>query len=118
MAAMISPPTRGRIWYPDSVADDPRTTWNQRGMKITAAKKPMAARKMANTLEVKARSRNRWSGRMGSLARDSTTRKTTAMIVPRIIRPPTSGSVHSPNCFWVSPTRMGTRAATRSAAPR
>ena len=107
----------GKIWYPDSVADEPITTWNQRGRKTTVAKKPNAARKMAVTETVKERIRKVLSGTMGSGTRDSTNTKAARNAKPSRIRPPTLTSVQSAVCALVNPTRMGTSAAVKRAAP-
>ena len=104
---------------PDSVALAPATVWNQRGRKITAPKKPNAARNIAATEIVKARTRKRLSGTIGSGTRDSIQTKITPKTRPSRIRPPTIGSVQS----WVGdllvrPTRNGAMARAKTAAPR
>ena len=93
------------------------TTWNQRGRKTIAAKKPMAARNIAVTLPVNAGMRKSLSGTSGSWARLSTKMNAARTINPRTISPPTVGSVHSPDCLFVNPMRIGTSAPVRSAAP-
>src|SRR4051812_49021683 len=116
-AEKISPPSSGSIWYPETVADAPPTTWSQRGRNTIAAKNPNDARKTDATDTVNARFRNRPSGTIGSAARDSQSTNSARITRPTRIRPPTVTSSHSAACLLVSPTRMGTRAPVNSAAP-
>src|ERR1700704_4121070 len=95
----INPASNGRIWYPDSVGLDPRTTWNQRGTKMIAPKKPKPARKTASSETLIDRFRKRLSGRIGSEARDSTHTKTADSASPSRMRPPTCGFVQSIDCL-------------------
>ena len=115
---MISPPRSARIWYPDCVALAPPTTWNHRGRKTTGAKNAIDAMNIAMTEIVNERLRKSSSGTMGSTARDSTQTKSAVIASPARISPPTAGSAQLPLCSLVSPTRIGTSAATRTVAPR
>ena len=96
----------------------PPTTWNQRGKNTTGAKKAMEAMNIAMTEIVKDRLRKSSSGTMGSTARDSTQTKSPVIASPARISPPIAGSAQLPLCLLVSPTRIGTSAATRTVAPR
>ena len=105
--------------YPDSVALAPATVWNQRGRKMTAPKKPNAARDIAITEIVNARIRNSASGTIGSGARDSIRMKITPKTSPIRISPPTDGSVQSRvGDFCVRPIRKGAIARANTPAPR
>ena len=66
---------------------------------------------------VNVRIRKRPRGTMGSTARDSIQMKSAPSASPRTIRPPTAGSVHSPACLLVRPTRKGAMAPAKTAAP-
>ena len=96
----------------------PPTTWNHRGRKTIGAKKAIDATNIAITEIVKERLRKSSSGTIGSIARDSIHTKIAAITRPSAMRPPTDGSPQLALCLLVSPTRIGTSAATRTVAPR
>ncbi len=54
---------------------------------------------------------------IGSLARASAQMKTNVPTIPTRMNPPTVGSVHSPNCLLVRPTRRKTIATVKIEPP-
>ena len=60
---------------------------------------------------------HRSSGMIGSLARDSATMNSSVPMMPMRMKPPTVGSVQSPNCLLVRPTSRKTIATVKIAPP-
>ena len=68
----------------------PWTIWKYSGRKMIAAPKPKVARKIETIEALNVLLRNRWSGMIGSAARDSTKTKTTRKTMPATIVPHTA----------------------------
>ena len=114
----MSPAMSGRAASPEFVGEKPWTNWNQRGRKMIAPKNAKLAKKVA-TIELEyVRFRNRCSGMIGSLARDSAPRNRRIPTSPARRNPPTVGSAHWPNCLFVRPRSRKVIATAKIAPPR
>ena len=114
----IRPMSIGKMRYPDAVAVSCRTTWNQRGRKMIAPKNPKLTKKVARIEDTYVRFRQRSSGTIGSLARDSARTNNTLRARPIPMKPPTENVLQSPNCLLVKPTSRKPIAIVKIRAPR
>ncbi len=85
----------GIMTMPLLVADCPRTNWKKRGMKMITPNIPMPMPNRAVTETATTRSRKMCRGMIGSLARDSATRKTTSITADAASDPMTCGEPQS-----------------------